>query len=81
MFMFITYPWPVAAAHVELTGPHPLGATTQFHTTEHVGQRVQDLNDLMRWTDQERLRIQWYRFRLAIRDINRSSIVRRALRG
>ena len=73
MFMFVTYPWPVTSAHVELTGPQPhLAATLRRDTNdETVEQRARHLEDIVCLTDQERLRFQWYRLRLAIHDIYR----------
>jgi hypothetical protein len=73
MFVLVTYPWPVASAHVELSGlkPSPDAASHGDTSDDTVEQRAPHLEDLVGWTDLERLRIQWYRLRLAIADARR----------
>lgn len=73
MFMIVTYPWPVASAHVELTGPqHPDAARDHRDAAEvTIDQRARHLEEMVCWTGRERLRFQWYRFRIAIGDICR----------
>jgi hypothetical protein len=67
MFMIVTYPWPVASAHVDLTRD---GATTNCDAIElTIERRARLLEETVNWTDLERLRIQWYRLRLAIGDV------------
>jgi hypothetical protein len=70
MLMIVTYPWPVPSAHVELTGPNrrdpavnDLGAIG-----DSIDQRARHLEQMIGWTDRERLRFQWYRLRIAIND-------------
>lgn len=69
MFMIVTYPWPVPSAHVELTGIKSPDATRSCGDT--IGQRARDLEDMVCWTDWERLAIKWCRLRLAISDMRR----------
>jgi hypothetical protein len=71
MFMFVTYPWPVTSAHVELTGPQlQAAAAIRRNAIEGtVENRARHLEEIVCWTDRERLRFQWYRLRLAVRDI------------
>ncbi len=74
MFMIVTYPWPVASAHVDLTRREPPGdgATTNCDTIEFtIERRVRLLEQTVNWSDLERLRIQWYRLRLALGDVRR----------
>jgi ubiquinone biosynthesis protein COQ9 len=68
MFMFITYPWPVTSAYAELTGrqPHRAAASRCDATEDIIEQRARHLDEMVRWTGRERLRVQWYRLRLAI---------------
>jgi len=70
MLMIVTYPWPVASAHVELTGPNrrdpavnDLGAIA-----DSIDQRARHIEQMIGWTDRERLRFHWYRLRIAIND-------------
>jgi hypothetical protein len=76
MFMIVTYPWPITSAHVELTGPQPpdpaMSATGA--TEDTIDQRARHLELMIRWTDRERLRFQWYRFRIAVNDAYRRSV-------
>jgi hypothetical protein len=76
MFMIVTYPWPVASAHFELTGPNrrdpavsDLGAIG-----DTIDQNAGHIEQMIRWTDRERLRFQWYRLRIAINDTCRRSV-------
>jgi hypothetical protein len=75
MFM-VTYPWPVASAHVDLTGTQrPESAAPDAAATEDtVEQRSRHLEATVSWTGRERLRIHWYRLHLAARDIYRGSL-------
>lgn len=68
MFMVITYPWPVASAYVELTGPQQQhAAATHADASEDGIQRCSwHLEEIVRLSDRERLRFQWYRLRIAI---------------
>jgi hypothetical protein len=75
MFMIVTYPWPVASAHVELTGPnrrHP--AVTDPDADDTIDQHAPHIEQVIGWTDRERLRFQWYRYRIAINDICRRPV-------
>lgn len=74
MFMIVAYPWPVASAHVELTRREPPrdGATTNCDAIEFtIERRARLLEETVNWSDLERLRIQWYRLRLAIGNVRR----------
>ena len=63
MFMTVSYPWPVAWAHVRLNGHNPDAVENEC---EHQTPR---LEELVRWTGRERLRFTWYRFRLVVLDL------------
>ena len=59
MFMMVTYPWPVASAHVELTGPQRLDSAEigQRDAAEvTIEQRARHLEAMVCWTDLERVR-------------------------
>jgi hypothetical protein len=74
MFMIVTYPWPVASAHVELTGPQRLDSAEigQRDAAEvTIEQRARHLEATVGWTDLERARFHWYRLRIAIDDLRR----------
>jgi len=73
MFTIVTYPWPATSSHVELTGPQPQDDSAASRGS--IDQRGRDLEEMVCWSDWERLAIRWCRFRLAIREI------RRTLRG
>jgi hypothetical protein len=64
MFMIVSYPWPVASAHVHLDGRH---ADVCESTNEQQAWRAEDL---VHWTGREWLRFSWYRLRLTVRDAN-----------
>ena len=74
-FMIVTYPWPVASAHVELTGPNRRdSAASDLDATEDtIDQRTRHIEQMIRWTDAERLRFHWYRLRIAVNDACRRS--------
>ena len=80
MFMVVTYPWPVASANLDLTGPLPLhAAATHGDATDDIfKQPARHLEETVSWTGRERLRLHWYRLRLAIRDIRRPARKTRA---
>jgi hypothetical protein len=71
MFMLVTYPWPVTSAHVELTGIQTMDDLAT-RPADSVDLRERHLEAMVGWTEGERLRFQWYGFRLAIRGIRRS---------
>ena len=75
MFMTVTYPWPVASARVELTGPQwpDPAVSDQDVTGDTIDQLAGHIEHMIRWTDRERLRFQWYRLRIAINDTCRRS--------
>jgi hypothetical protein len=75
MFMIVTYPWPVASAHVELTGPQrpDPAVSSEDVTGDTIDQLAGHIEQMIRWTDWERLRFQWYRLRIAINDTWRRS--------
>jgi len=68
MFMFVTYPWPVSSANVELTGTQRLdaAATHADATEDGIQQCSRHLDEIVRLSDREWLQFQWYRLRLAI---------------
>jgi hypothetical protein len=70
MFMIVTYPWPVASAHVELTGPQePDPAMSETGAgRDTINQWARHIEQMIRWTEQERLRFQWYRLRMAMNE-------------
>jgi len=75
MFMIITHPWPVPSANAALaefaTGE---AVTKPPGATEEPGWiRPSRVEDLVSWTCRERLRLLWYRFRLATCGIGRPS--------
>ena len=76
MFMNATYRWPVASAHVELSGPQSLDpAMSDTSAAEYtIDQRARHIEQMIRWTDRERLRLQWYRIRIAINDACRRPV-------
>jgi len=76
MFMIVTYPWPVASAHVELTGPNRRDPAASDPGTagDTIDQRARHIEQMIRWTDRERLRFQWYRLRIAINDTCRRPV-------
>ena len=71
MFMFITYPWPVASANMHVTEQLESPAAHAPAAEGAIDQRARDLEEMVCWTDRERLTILWCRFRLAIRDKRR----------
>jgi hypothetical protein len=76
MFMIVTYPWPVASAHVELTGPQRLDSAEigQRDTAEvTIAQHARHLEEMVCWTALERVRFHWYRLRIAIDERRRES--------
>jgi hypothetical protein len=67
MFMIVTYPWPVASAHVELTGPNRRDPAVSDPAAEDtIDQRARHVEHMIGWTGQEWLRFQWYGLRIAI---------------
>jgi hypothetical protein len=76
MFILVTYPWPVASAHVELTGPSALHAAATSHhgsADETIEQPARQAEELVDWTDLERLRFHWHLRRMAIASVRRRS--------
>jgi len=74
MVMFVGYPWLVTSAYVELTGPQQHDAVASHRDDAPEGaldQRAKHLEELVSWTERERLRLRWYRLRLAISDLLR----------
>jgi hypothetical protein len=67
MFMIVTYPWPVPWAHADATGlTAALAARQQAEATEETGTlRPSQVEHMVCWTRRERLRLLWYRLRLA----------------
>ena len=74
MFIIVTYPWLVASAHVELTGPRPPDAAVPHSDgiENAIERRAQQAENLVRWTAPERLRFSWYGLRLAVRGNDRT---------
>ncbi len=80
MFMIITYPWPVASANVELTGPRrPDSAASDTWAPREPLTSARHVEQVIGWSHGERLRFQWYRFRIAVNDAWRRS--RRTISG
>jgi hypothetical protein len=63
--MMVTYPWPVASAHVDLTGPQPEAAETSDRAA--IRQSARHLEEMVGWTRRDRLRLSWSRLRLRVR--------------
>jgi hypothetical protein len=67
MFMFVSYPWPVASAYDQLIQRQRLAALANADgNKDTIGQHGPNLEELVGWTGRDRLRFQWYRFRIAI---------------
>ena len=64
--MIVTYPWPVASAHVDLTGPQQQEAA---ETSDRTGleQSARHLEGMVGWTRRERLRLSWHQLRMRLR--------------
>jgi hypothetical protein len=70
MFMIVGYPWPIAAPYAEL-GDDKVASAAMRRTPRIAGLaklRVAQIEDLVRWTRPERMRLGWYRLRLAMSD-------------
>ena len=67
MFMIITAPWPVPSANAELAELVTAEAATHIPDAmaETGAIRPAQIEDLVSWTCRERLRLVWYRLRLA----------------
>jgi hypothetical protein len=67
MFMIVTYPWPVPSANADPTGLTAAVAARHLPaTTEETGTlRLSRVEHMVCWTRRERLRLLWYRLRLA----------------
>jgi hypothetical protein len=82
MFMFVSYPWPVPSANVcpaGLTPPAVVAdpADARPDTGPLRGGQV-EVEEMVSWTPRERLRLRWYRFRLAASASGRHRGSRRA---
>ena len=77
MFMIVTYPWPAAAAHVELTGPQRPGAPQRDPgaAENSTDQRLSHIDEMIEWSGRERLLFHWCRLRMAINDLGRRSVM------
>jgi len=66
MFMVVGFPFPVASAHADLTGPNKAAATRQDpRAAGATGEReTPNAESLVSWTGAERFRFCWYRLRL-----------------
>ena len=62
MFNIVSYPWPLAWAHAQLTGHNPDAAEDK---PEHQTPRPEDL---VHWNGRDRLRFTWYRLCQTVRD-------------
>jgi hypothetical protein len=75
MFMIVTYPFPVTFAYAGLTRPQPPEPRTNHR--EVIGyssqQRADHLEQMVGWSQVERMRLSWFRLRLAIRVNRRAS--------
>jgi hypothetical protein len=52
MFMIVSYPWPIASAHVELSGRQRAAVATQHPgaTEDSICHRARHVEDLLSWT-------------------------------
>jgi hypothetical protein len=65
--MIVTYPWPVPSANIDPTGLTAAFAARPLpETSEETGTlRPSQVEHMVCWTRRERLRMLWYRLRLA----------------
>jgi hypothetical protein len=75
MFMVVGFPFPVASAHVDLTGPNKAAATRQdLRSPGATGEReTPNAEKLVSWSAAERLRFCWYQLRLRANGIGGAS--------
>ena len=71
MFMFVAYPWPVPSANIEPPGPKAAVAATHLPQARTATStlRPSHVDELIRWSWRERLRIRWYQLRLTSSEI------------
>jgi hypothetical protein len=67
MFMFVAYPWPVPSANAYPAGLRPpaVGTVQAGAMVETGTLRGWQVEEIVGWTRRERLRLLWYRLRLA----------------
>jgi hypothetical protein len=67
MLMFVSYPWPVPSANVHPAGltPPAVGSYPADATAETDSLPDRQVEEIVCWTRRERLRLRWYRLRLA----------------
>lgn len=67
MFMIVTYPWPAPSANVDAAGLATGVAAAHLPdpTAEASTLGRSQVEELVCWTRRERLRLLWYRLRLA----------------
>lgn len=75
MFMFVSYPWPVPSANVYPAGlmPPAVGTDPADPVTGTGSLPDRQVEEIVCWTRRERLRLLWYRLRLAGRASHRGS--------
>jgi len=88
MFITVGFPWPVPSANADLVGFAPAGLKTTGAATnvpeampDTRAPRPEQVEELVRWSRRERLRLVWYRLRLATARIYRPSRNARELGG
>jgi hypothetical protein len=66
MFMIVSYPWPAASAYADLPADKSVDAGSGVDAAATLrGPGVPPVEELVRWTAPERLRLRWYRLRLS----------------
>jgi hypothetical protein len=69
MLMIVTHPWPTPSANAELaelaTASAPMAETSTV--------RLWEVEEAVRWTRRERLRLLWYRFRITTGGVSRAA--------
>ena len=88
MFMTVAFPWPVPSANADFAGLTPAGPNTAGAATHEPDVvpdtctlRPEHVEELVRWSRRERLRLVWYRLRLTTMEIYRPSGKARELGG
>jgi hypothetical protein len=75
MVMFVSYPWPVPSANVYPAGlaPPAVGTDPADAMAETGSLRDRQVEEIVCWTRRERLRLLWFRVRLAAGASHRGS--------
>jgi hypothetical protein len=74
MFMIVSYPWPVASAYDDLPCDTPVDVSCPAGDATLRGLGVQPVEELVRWTALEHVRLRWYRLRLAVGELRRAGL-------